>query len=444
MLKIGDFSKLAQVSVKTLRYYGKLGLLKPAWVDRFTGYRYYTLGQLPRLNRILALKDLGFSLQQIQQLLRDDLSASELRGMMRMRHAELERRIQAEQTRLARVETRLRQIEQEGAMPDYEVVLKTVRPQRVAGIRAVIPAYRDVAELFEELRGYLRAQKVSVDAMCSGIAIYYDAEYRDRGIDAEAAAPLAKRLRDTPRAVVHELPGVETMACVVHQGSYDGLPNAYNSLMAWIEANGYRVAGPNRDVYLQGPERRLRAGLGPGPANCITEVQFPVTRKPVSIYMKLNKEREAMEPKIVTKSAYTVVGMLYRGKNENNEIAQMWGEFVPRIGEIKHRIGGQGSYGVCSDVEEEGVFEYVAGMPVDRAEDIPAGMVCWEVPEQTYAVFPCTLQTIGEAYKYAFESWLPGSGYQRASAPDFEHYDESFDPDVEGSQLYIYVPLKQR
>ena len=80
MLKIGDFSKLAQVSVKTLRYYGQLGLLKPAWTDRFTSYRYYALDQLPRLNRILALKDLGFSLEQIRRLLRDDLSAAELRA----------------------------------------------------------------------------------------------------------------------------------------------------------------------------------------------------------------------------------------------------------------------------------------------------------------------------------------------------------------------------
>jgi DNA-binding transcriptional MerR regulator len=143
MLKIGDFSKLAQVSVKTLRYYGRLGLLKPAWIDRFTGYRYYALDQLPRLNRILALKGLGFSLEQVQRLLRDDLSAAELRGMMRMKHAELERQVQTEQSRLARVEARLRQIELEGTMPEYEVVFKTVPPQRVIGIRDVIPGYRD-------------------------------------------------------------------------------------------------------------------------------------------------------------------------------------------------------------------------------------------------------------------------------------------------------------
>lgn len=103
MLKIGDFSKVAQVSVKTLRYYDELKLLRPAWVDRYTGYRYYTLQQLPRLNRILALRELGFSLLQIERLLRDDLPASELQRLMRLRHAELAEQVQVEQARLARV-----------------------------------------------------------------------------------------------------------------------------------------------------------------------------------------------------------------------------------------------------------------------------------------------------------------------------------------------------
>ncbi len=435
MFKIGDFSKLAQISVKALRYYGKLGLLKPAWVDRFTGYRYYALNQLPRLNRILALKDLGFSLEQIQRLLRDDLSAAELRGMMRMKHAELERQVQAEQSRLARVEARLRQIELEGAMPEYEVVFKTVPSQRVIGVRDVIPGYRDVERLFEVLRAHLQTQNVVPDAAYPYIAVYYDAEYHERGIDAEAAALLPRPLPGTPRAVVHELPGVETMACIAHQGNYERLSKAYNTLMAWVEANGYRVTGPNRDVYLQRPEPGL------DPANCITEVQFPVQKKPISSFITQQKEKSDMEPKIVTKPAFTVVGMLYHGKNENNEIAQMWSEFMPRVKEIEH-MGLQNAYGVCGPHEEEDVFQYVAGFEVDSVADIPEGMVSRQVPEQTYAVFPCTLKTIHEAYQYAFQTWLPQSDYQSGDGPDFELYDEDFRQEVEGSQMYIYIPIK--
>ena len=438
MLKIGDFSNLAQISVKTLRHYGRLGLLKPAWVDRFTGYRYYTLDQLPRLNRILALKDLGFLLEQIGELLREDLPVDELRGMMRLKRAEMERHIQAEQARLARIEARLIQIEREGAMPAYEVVLKPVLPQRVIGIRDVITAYHDVHRLFGELHAYLRTQHVAPDLTGPYLAIYYDTEYHDRGIDAEAAVPLPKSLPASSRTIVHELPGVETMACAVSQGGPQSemLPEARNALMAWIEANGYRVVGPNRDMYLEGRE--------PGPAtDTVTEVQFPVQRKPIPTFMTQFKEANRMEPKIVSRPAFTVVGMKYRGKNENNEIAQMWQAFGPRMGEVQHKVAPQIAYGVCSTFDEQsGEFDYVAGFEVDSTAGILEGMVSWEVPEGKYAVFTCTLTTIGEAYKYAFETWLPQSGHQRADRPDFELYDEEFDPSVPDSEMFVYIPIE--
>ena len=148
-----------------------------------------------------------------------------------------------------------------------------------------------------------------------------------------------------------------------------------------------------------------------------------------------------MEPKIVTKPAFTVVGMLYHGKNENNEIAQVWSEFMPRVKEIEH-MGLQNAYGVCGPHEEEDVFQYVAGFEVDSVADIPEGMVSRQVPEQTYAVFPCTLETLHEAYHYAFQTWLSQSDYQSGDGPDFELYDEDFRQEVKGSQMYIYVPIK--
>jgi AraC family transcriptional regulator len=148
-----------------------------------------------------------------------------------------------------------------------------------------------------------------------------------------------------------------------------------------------------------------------------------------------------MEPKIVTKPAFTVVGMLYHGKNEDNEIARMWSEFIPRVKEIEH-MGLQNSYGVCGQPEENGAFKYVAGFEVDSVVGIPEGMVSWDVPAQKYAVFPCTLPTIHEIYQYAFQTWLPQSDYQAGDGPDFELYDESFDSQVEGSVLYIYIPIK--
>jgi len=202
--------------------------------------------------------------------------------------------------------------------------------------------------------------------------------------------------------------------------------------LAWIEANDYRVTGPNREVYLRGVASEQ------GVADCVAEVQFPVEKKPVPIFVQ--KEKKDMEPKIVTKAAFTVVGMKYRGKNENNEIARMWGEFIPRFQEIKHIAGD--SYGVCRDLEADGEFEYLASFEVSRIEDIPAGMESWDVPANKYAVFATTLPNIGETYRYALQTWLPASGYQRADGPDFELYDESFDPNVKDSQFTIYVPIK--
>ncbi len=132
MIRIGDFARLSQVSIVTLRHYDEFGLLEPIAVDPVTGYRYYSVGQLPRLNRILSLKDFGFSLEQIRDVLKDGVTLEQLHGMLRLKRAEVERRLTDEQERLARIEARLRQIEQENTMPDYEVVLKNVAPILVA------------------------------------------------------------------------------------------------------------------------------------------------------------------------------------------------------------------------------------------------------------------------------------------------------------------------
>ena len=104
MIRIGDFSKLSRVSIKTLRFYDDKELLKPIHVDEWTGYRYYSFEQLPRLNRILALKDLGFSLGEIGELLDEDVSLEQLRGMLRVRQSDAQKRVLDEQERLERIE----------------------------------------------------------------------------------------------------------------------------------------------------------------------------------------------------------------------------------------------------------------------------------------------------------------------------------------------------
>jgi AraC family transcriptional regulator len=157
----------------------------------------------------------------------------------------------------------------------------------------------------------------------------------------------------------------------------------------------------------------------------------------------MRTRRTMMEPKIVAREAFTVVGMKYHGKNENNEIPQLWDKFGPRAEEIKHIVDPHVAYGVCGNFDDSShEFDYVAGFEVDSTTEIPEGMVSWDVPAGKYAVFTCTLPTLGETYQHAYHTWLPQSGYQRAPGPEFELYDESFDPEDPSSKMDAYIPLK--
>ncbi|MBW4643269.1 MAG: MerR family transcriptional regulator [Goleter apudmare HA4340-LM2] len=269
MLKIGDFSKLSQVTVKALRLYDQLGLLKPVHVDNFTGYRYYSADQLPRLNRILVLKDLGFSLEQIAKLLDEKLPPEQIRGMLRLKQAELQQLIAQEQSRLVRVEVQLRQIEQEDSMPNYDIVLKKLEPIKVASIREILPNFATVAKLYDELSNYIQQQGVKEFNYCAGI--WHDPEYKESDIDWEFVISINNFIPSNERVQIYELPGYETTACAVHQGSYNTIKQAYNALASWIEANGYKISGASREVYIVG-------GVEQDNDSYVTEVQFPVSQ----------------------------------------------------------------------------------------------------------------------------------------------------------------------
>ncbi len=279
MIRIGDFSSLGRVSVKTLRFYDERGLLKPVHVDQSTGYRYYEYHQLPRLHRILALKDLGFSLEEISALLRDDLSTGQLRGMLKLRQAEAARTVQDETERLERVEARLKQIEQEDGMSTYDVVIKRVEPVTVASVRGIVPTPPQQGPLWEELGKHLAAHPVKTHGPC--LTLYHDTEYKERDWDVEACQPIDGHLAEAGRVKVQTLPAVDTMACVVHHGPFKTIGEAYQAIMQWIDQNGYRISGPGREVVLREPEP---AGPGTQMAasqvdpETVVEVQYPVEK----------------------------------------------------------------------------------------------------------------------------------------------------------------------
>ena len=272
MIRIGDFSKLSRVSVKTLRFYDEMGLLKPVEVDRFTGYRYYEFDQLPRLYRILALKDLGFSLEEIGRLLEGDLPVEQMRGMLKLRQAEIRQKMEGEARRLERVELWLREIEQEDSMSRYDVVIKKIEPTRVASVRGVVPTPPDQRSLWDELMSYLHQK----NARMSGppMAIYHDPEFKERDWDIEVVMPLSSDVPSGSGIQVYDLPGAEKMACVVHTGPFATIGEAYDALAKWIDQNGYQIVGPGRELNLRLPEK-----LGDQhDLNTVNEIQFPVEK----------------------------------------------------------------------------------------------------------------------------------------------------------------------
>lgn len=273
MIRIGDFSKFSRVSVKALRYYDEMGLLKPVEVDRFTGYRYYDFEQLPRLYRILALKDLGFSLEEIGHLLEGGLPAEQMRGMLKLRQAEIRQRVAEEAERLERVELWLRQIEKENSMSKYDVVIKKIEPLKVASVRGIVPTPPDQGSLWGELMDYLNQQKARM--MGPPQAIYHDPDFREIDLDVEVCMPIAEDMPASERVNIYSLPAVETMACVVHAGPFATLSDAYDALGKWIGDNGYYITGPARELNLRLPEK-------PGDQNdpnTLNEIQFPVEKE---------------------------------------------------------------------------------------------------------------------------------------------------------------------
>ncbi|MEM7027928.1 MAG: MerR family transcriptional regulator [Pseudomonadota bacterium] len=249
MFRIGDFSRLSRVSVRALRLYDEMGLFKPVHVDATSGYRYYSAEQLTRLNQIVAFKDLGFSLEQIADLLNDNIPSDEIRGMLRLKQAEAQQLIQGEQKRLRQIEARLQQIEKSGNDAVDNVVLKRVEAQTIVAIRDVLPVCTDVKHLHAELDEVLLKQ--DIESVGFSQTLWHDSEYRLDTIDTEAIVPVNKTITDNERIHSYLLPEVEQMACIIHHGSYDTIVQALNTLLCWIEANSYQIAGVNREIYLQ-------------------------------------------------------------------------------------------------------------------------------------------------------------------------------------------------
>lgn len=275
MLNIGDFASHGRVSVRMLRHYDAIGLLRPARVDPVSGYRSYEASQLARLNRVIALKELGFTLQQVRDVLDERVDAAELRGMLRLRRAQLAEAIAADELRLARVEARLRTIESEGTMSAHDVVVKPVPPVRVAQLAGVAASYEPedigpvIGPLFAELCRRLAA--AGIEAAGPSVAHYREAPEGGGSVLVLAAVPVGPAVRpDGHDFEVLDLPPIEAAATIVHRGAMDEVLGTVQELARFIDENGYRSAGYARELHLECPD---------DPAGWVTEIQEPVARR---------------------------------------------------------------------------------------------------------------------------------------------------------------------
>jgi DNA-binding transcriptional MerR regulator len=278
MFRIGEFSRITRVTIDTLRHYDSLGLLKPANVDPFTGYRYYSARQLSSLHRILALKEVGFSLEEIARILHEKLTDEELRGMLKAQLLRAEQEVQTAQLRQERILARLHNLDLEDNMSAYEVTLKPVEAFTVAAIREVVPAIEQMpqrcSEMFDAIERWLRANNLLFGP---SLSIYYNEGFTQENIDTECAFVItdpgsANTAKVELPIEVRQIDAVPLMASTIAVDDFykkpGGLSPAYNALAQWIEANGYRIAGPPRELFYGSAEK----------GDLIAEVQFPVEK----------------------------------------------------------------------------------------------------------------------------------------------------------------------
>lgn len=297
MLTIGELAHAGGVSVRMLRHYDSIGLLRPARVEDRTGHRYYTASQIGDLNRIVAMRDLGFGLQEIGELVRG-VTVADLRAMFLLRRSDIAREISDNHRKLAAIESRLRLIEREDQMPDYEIVEKRLPAIRVGAVAQPMPKddalrFRDVGNILDELWPQLTHAMRATSTKPTGPPLAFGATDPRTGTGTMfAAVPVTTdEIRIGSPGVLLDLPAIEHAAVVVRTGPLDATyPEVYRHVAEWIEAHGFVQAGPGREVFIHVPN----AETDPPSGDVVLEIQRP-RRRP-------DEPEIDIQPRLVTQS----------------------------------------------------------------------------------------------------------------------------------------------
>ncbi len=277
MFKIGEFSKIAQVSVSQLRYYDEVDLLKPTRIDEWTGYRYYSAQQLPHLNRILALKELGLSLDQIRRMLGDEISPDEIRGMFALKKAQAEQAVRDELLRLQQIEARLQQIEEGESLDNYDIVVKSLPQQPYLSLRKLCASFDAASVIMLEMVRALPRMVGEKNLGYFTVIMHSESYDLEEAIDLEMGFALHQTtettytLSDGQKMAVRTLPAVETMVTAVRVGIPQTAHPCRAALATWVEANGYEFEGNGREVFIVPPYPSREH-------ETVMEIQYPIKR----------------------------------------------------------------------------------------------------------------------------------------------------------------------
>ncbi len=271
MLKIGEFSKLSRVSVRMLRHYDEIGLLKPAEIDSFTDYRYYREDQLPTAGRIAALKDMGFSLADIVRMLEAYEDRDQLERFFSSRRKELIALSQDTAHKLTLLDAAQNRLRKEEDMR-YDVTLKTIPERYAATVRMTIPRYEDEARIWGTLAEETRHMKLVEDDPCLCAVTYLDGEYKEENVEMMAWKTVRGQYPDTEHVKFRMLPE-GTVASSTYKGSYTQITDVYAAVVSWMEENGYEPGGPMFNIYHVSPHETL------DPDQFVTEICYPVKKK---------------------------------------------------------------------------------------------------------------------------------------------------------------------
>lgn len=272
MFKIGEFSKLTQVSIRMLRYYDENDLLKPAQTDPFTGYRLYSVEQIPRLQKIIFLRDIGYTVSEIRVAL-NHWSGDFMAEQLKNKQIKVQRSLEQEQEKLNRIETALDSIKKDEINIRYNFTIKQIPSYPVISLRRVIANYFCEGMLWQELTELIDKCKIELPVTGQCFAVYHDNEFKEADVDVEVCVVVAKAVIVDETLCFRRTEAVAMMASTMVYGPYENISGAFRSLAYWLtEHSGYRMKGKNRQICHRGSWNEEN------PAHYLTEIQIELEK----------------------------------------------------------------------------------------------------------------------------------------------------------------------